>query len=304
MPNTSINGVAKICFAKASCICTKTSLYLLFLPLSFRTSASCFVLTCHANERRESLLQLPLMALRVVQKQLVFPQKVFFTNIVNMHVNTGKKIRCAVAGNKHAAYLCGLLFFALFFCGCAKIPVQSVPLADALQAEGERMHQLNVVLLNRLFAQKHEEISRFIKEEYAPKAVARYLAAVDKSFPNTDYKKEFLPLMQAIAPQIDARRDSLTAVLELHKEKLASKLNADYQIFNNAALSLKMLLQSAVKVDQQKLALLNQVKALSGNRIDFSNIETELDKFIHSAGNVGSNAVDLNNFMNQMLDKK
>jgi len=197
-----------------------------------------------------------------------------------------------------------LSFLFVFFFSCAKIPVQSVALADALQVEGERMHKLNLVFLNRIFSAKRETIEKFIKEEYTPKMVSDFTNKVIKEFPQTDFKKEFPDLLNALMPHINERRDSLVTALELQKEKVVEKLNTDFTVFNTAAFELKRLLESAVKVDKAKQGLFSQAKALSNNRIDFNSVEGALDKFIHSSGNVVNNADALNNVVNQLLNNK
>jgi hypothetical protein len=197
-----------------------------------------------------------------------------------------------------------LTIVVIFLLGCARIPVQSVALADALQVEGERMHRLNLMLLNRIFSAKRETIETFIRDEYTPVVVAAFTRKVEKEAPNTDFKKEFPDLLNALSPEISKRRDSLVNALELQQEKLVDKLNTDYTVFNNAAFELRKLLESAVKVDRGKQALFDQAKALSDNRLDFNSIEGALDKFIHSAGSVGNNIHELNTFINQSINKK
>jgi hypothetical protein len=195
-------------------------------------------------------------------------------------------------------------FLILFFFGCAKIPVQSVMLADALKAEGERMHKLNLTLLDRVFSAKKSTIDKFINEEYAPEVIKNFINIINTNQPNTDFKKEFPELMQAIMPKINARKDSLINALEIQKEKIIDKLDTDYKVFDDAALELKHLLESAVKIDKENQALLNNAKELSNNKIDFNRLENAFDKFITSTGNVSANIVALNNDINQILDNK
>jgi hypothetical protein len=197
-----------------------------------------------------------------------------------------------------------LAFLILFFLGCAKIPVQSVMLADALKVEGERMHKLNLTLLNRTFSAKRSEIDKFINDEYAPEVIKNFINIINTNQPGTDFKKEFPELMQAIMPKINARKDSLMNALEVQKGKIIDKLDADYKVFDNAALELKNLLESAVKIDKEKQALLNNAKELSNNKIDFNRLENAFDKFITSTGNVSANVVALNNDINEILDTK
>jgi hypothetical protein len=197
-----------------------------------------------------------------------------------------------------------LSFLAFFIFGCAKIPVQSIALADALQSEGERMHKLNLVFLNRIFMAKRETIEKFIKEDYAPKVVENMMGKLNEAEFKAKLKDDLPEFTSAVTSVVSQRRDSLVNALELQKEKVVDKLSTDYNIFNNAAFELKRLLESAVKIDKEKQALFNQAKALSANRLDFNGLENTLDKFIHSSGNVGNNIDVLNNAINQLLNTK
>ncbi len=195
-----------------------------------------------------------------------------------------------------------LLLFFLF--SCARLPVQSVALTDALQTEGERMHKMNVLFLNRIFDGKRQTIEKFIKEEYTPMVVAEFTKSVEERFPEMDYKKRFPDLFNLLSPRINKRRDSLITALELQKEKLVDKLNADYSVYNTAAIELKNLLASNAKVNQQREQIFNQIKTLSNNRLDFNSIDEALDRFIHTGGSVANNINLLNNLIHQTLTNK
>lgn len=192
-----------------------------------------------------------------------------------------------------------LTFWLLFAFGCAKIPAGSVTLADALQKEGERMHTLNLSLVNRMFSDKREAIDRFINGEYTLTVADNFIKKVQ----TTDFKKDFPEMVQALLPEINARRDSLVKVLELQREKITDKLNTDFNAFNTAAVSLKLMLQSAVKLNKEQQALFDQVKTLSNTRIDLVSIEGALDRFVNSAGNVGGKIVDIDSSINNILKK-
>jgi len=192
-----------------------------------------------------------------------------------------------------------LSLWLLFSFGCAKIPAGSVTLADALQREGERMHSLNLVLVNRMFSDKREAIDRFINGDYTLTVADNFIKKVQ----TTDFKKDFPEMVQAILPEVNARRDSLVKVLELQREKITDKLMTDYNAFNTAAVALKLMLESAVKVTREQQALFEQVKTLSNTKLDFVSIEGALDRFVNSAGNVGGKIVDIDSSINNILKK-
>jgi hypothetical protein len=204
----------------------------------------------------------------------------------------------------HMRRILDIFILLSFVAGCAKIPVQSVALADALQVEGERMHRLNTIFLNRIFLSKRDEIEKFIKEQYAPMVVQNMMKGVNEADFKANLKTDLPEFTSAVTGVVNTRRDSLVTALELQKEKIVEKLNADYAVYNTGALELKRLLESAVKVDKEKQALFTQAKTLSNNRIDFTSLEAAIDKFIHASGNVGNNAQDLNNIINRLLTNK
>lgn len=45
---------------------------------------------------------------------------------------------------------------------CAKLPIESITLTEAIIDEGNRMHELNILLVNKMFKSKSEEIDRSV----------------------------------------------------------------------------------------------------------------------------------------------
>ena len=182
--------------------------------------------------------------------------------------------------------------------GCAKIPAGSVTLADALQTEGERMHNLNLLLLNNVFREKRAALENVLSDQYAS-------SLIDHAFelnPNIE-KADFPDFLKAVTKKLIAKRDSLINVLETEKAKVTTKLNEDYNAFNTAAIALKLLLESALKVDTQRQAAFAQVKSLSNNKVDFPAIENALDDFVNSAGSAGADISGLKSKIDGALKK-
>jgi hypothetical protein len=184
-----------------------------------------------------------------------------------------------------------LVIFLILSAGCVKIPVQSVELADALQAEGQRMHKINLMLLNTMFNAKKKEVDRFVDQEYTPELTKDLMKIIPAG---TDIKSNLPDIMQAINTKVNVRKDSLITALEIQKEKLTDKLNTDYSVFENAVATLKRLLESATKVDKEKTALYEKAKQITNNQLDLGNVENALDRFIHSSGSAGNKINTLN----------
>ena len=189
----------------------------------------------------------------------------------------------------------GILFFS-----CAKIPVQSINLIEAVEEEGARMHGINTALLHSMFREKKEKINQFIELEYTPAIVQNFKAQLPS---NTDYKADFAAMLQSLMPRINARKDSLLNALDEEQFRIMDKMDADYAVYQNAIGELKRLLQSATKIDAEKKKLFDTAKMVSSNRVDLAGIENALDRFIMSGGNVGSNIQKLNEAINNFIKK-
>jgi hypothetical protein len=191
-----------------------------------------------------------------------------------------------------------LLLILMVFTSCAKIPVQVVELSDALKDEGERMHQLNLTLVNKLFFEKRHLINQFMVNEYTPE----YLKDFKSILPDdVDYEKDFDELVQAAYPRINATRDSLIGVLEGQKNVITDKLNADYKVFSDAFGEMQNLLRSASKLNQQRSEVYQNIKSLTNNKIDIAAVENAVDKFIKDAGSIAGKADAFKNTINSLI---
>ena len=191
------------------------------------------------------------------------------------------------------------LFCLIIITSCAKLPIQTITLTDAIINEGKRMHELNVSLINKMFNDKREKIDVFIKNEYTPKYLEEFIKRIPDS---VDFEEEFPNMIQSIIPQINFRRDMMQNALETQRIKLVTKLNADYKVFEEASTELKKLIESGVKVNEERKMAFEQVNSLTQNKIDLNQIETEIDKFIIKSGDVSRNIIDLNSTINSLLN--
>jgi hypothetical protein len=188
--------------------------------------------------------------------------------------------------------------------GCARIPAESVQLNNAIMMEGERMHNLNISLVNELFAEKQRAVSEFIERDYIPAIVKNFTGLVNPE----DINAENLPdILLAIIPEITSRRDGMIQTLEEQRLKLVTKMNADYQVYYDASVTINNLLQSAVEVDKERAAFNDRIKQLSGQKIDLNKVEMSVDAFISKAGISGSieaAIADLDNAISEIINQQ
>ena len=191
-----------------------------------------------------------------------------------------------------------LFFFCLLVASCAKIPIQAVELSDALKDEGERMHLLNLALIDKIFQEKRHMVNEFITNEYTPAYIDNFKKLLP---PGTDFKAEFSEIIQAINPRINATKDSLLTTLNEQKAGVINKLNEDFKVYSSAFSEMQNLLRSAAKLNQQQSGVYQQIKTLSNNRINLEGIDKALNKFIRDAGSIGEKASLLTSTINSFL---
>ncbi len=171
---------------------------------------------------------------------------------------------------------------------CARMPIQAVELSHALKDEGQRMHEMNVLLVEYVFNEKKHLVNEFTNNEYSPALIENFKSLLPAG---TDFKKDLLEIMQAINPKIEERRDSLLQVLQQQKNAITQKLNTDYTVYGEAFSAMQNLLVSAGKLNSQREGVYANVKALSNNRINLQGIDNALNQFIKGAGAVGEKSV-------------
>lgn len=193
-----------------------------------------------------------------------------------------------------------ILIILVITASCARIPVQSIDLMVRIQNEGERMHKINVSLINLVLNEKKQKINNYIRIDYTPK----YLEEFTKNIPeNIDIKKELPNILNVSYQKINERRDAMQNALEIIRIKILDGLNEDQKVFQSACTELKMLLESSIKVDEERKKLLNQASQLVQNRVDFNQLESVIDKFIQESGDWGQDINQLNENINNLLNK-
>lgn len=191
----------------------------------------------------------------------------------------------------------GLGFTSL---SCIRIPLQSITLSERIQEEGARMHQLNLLLIHQLFAEKKARVNDFIKTDYTPSIIQKMTSDVDEDL---DIKLELPQIMAAAIPVINERQYSMQMALDSAKIKIIDQLNTDFAKYNMANTEMKKLLESAVKLNEEKKQLLNQSNWFKKKGIDYDQLAELLDRFVNSSGNIGGLIVNLNKDLNKILNQ-
>jgi hypothetical protein len=173
-------------------------------------------------------------------------------------------------------------------------------LSERIQEEGARMHQLNLLLIQQLFSEKKARVNDFIKNEYTPSIIHKMTSDLDEDL---DVKSELPQIMAAALPMINERQYAMQMALDSAKIKIVDQLNADFTKYNMANAEMKKLLESAVKLNEEKKQLLNQSNWFKRKGIDYDQLAELLDRFIYSSGNIGGLIVNLNKDLNKVLNQ-
>ncbi|OYZ02560.1 MAG: hypothetical protein B7Y37_01855 [Sphingobacteriia bacterium 28-36-52] len=191
----------------------------------------------------------------------------------------------------------GLGFTSL---SCTRIPLQSITLSERIQEEGTRMHQLNLLLINQLFTEKKARVNDFIKSDYTHSIIQKMTNDLDEDI---DVKLELPQIMAAAIPVINERQYTMQMALDSAKIKIVDQLNTDFAKYNMANTEMKRLLESAVKLNEEKKQLLNQSNWFKKKGIDYDQLAELLDRFVSSSGNIGGLIVNLNKDLNKVLNQ-
>ncbi len=191
-----------------------------------------------------------------------------------------------------------LLIICIAFGACARIPIEAVQLSDALKDEAERMHNLNLALVDKMFKEKTYLINEFVTNEYTPAFIENFKSKLPAGI---DFKSNFTEMMQAIYPRINATKDSLVNVLDEQRTGIVNKLNVDYKVFSGAYTEMQNLLRSANKLSQERTDVFAQLKTLSNNHFDLENVDKALNNFITGGGTIASKALMLTNTIQSLI---
>ena len=193
---------------------------------------------------------------------------------------------------------CIVIYTVIAICfiisSCAKLPVESVALTQYIADEGERMHQLNILLINAKFAEKRVQIDEFIQKEYLLTLLKPAFDALDKD----DDPKEVIPVIINLAiSKLEARRSQMKEELESVRVQLITKTQENYQDFSQATFELKKLLKSAIKVNEERGKLLDEVKSFSKNKIDLNMLDATFDNYLSKGGKAGELILNMNEIL-------
>jgi hypothetical protein len=174
-----------------------------------------------------------------------------------------------------------LLIVTTLFLSCASIPNATSILTKDVIDEGDAMHQLNISLVNQLFNEKRARLNTFITNKYTPAIIKKYQHLLPQYL---DYKKELPNIIEAIIPVINRKRDSLQDLLLNQQQKIVSGLNTNFISYSKATSSLQNLINSAVKEKNAEQAALAEINQLTGNKLNFKQIENKLDSLLNKTG--------------------
>ena len=173
------------------------------------------------------------------------------------------------------------LVLTTLFLSCASIPGSTSKLTKSVIDEGDAMHQLNISLVNQLFNEKRARLNTFITNKYTPAIIKKYQTLLPQ---DVDYKKELPNIIEAIIPVINRKRDSLQDLLLNQQQKIISNLNTNFISYAKATSSLQNLINSAVKAKEAEENALESINQLTGNKLNFKQIESKLDSLLNKTG--------------------
>lgn len=163
------------------------------------------------------------------------------------------------------------------------------------------MHELNITLVNALFAEKKAQVSSFIQQNYTPSIIDNYF----KQLPNQSFtKKETADIITSLIPEINKQKDDMLAALEKSRVKLITRLDNDHISFVIGSNSLKDLLASASKLQDANAKLGVNITKATGSKINMAAITKALDKLLLSGGDLSNKINTLYTDIDNILEKQ
>lgn len=174
------------------------------------------------------------------------------------------------------------IFIVFLIYSCASIPPATATLTHEVIDEGKQMHQLNLILVHKIFDLQKEKLNLFITQQYIPKFVANF---EQKLPPTLDYKTELPNILNSVIPIITKKRDSLQNLIEAERNATVNKLNNKYIVYTEASNSLQNLVNSIVKLKERQGAIVSEINKMTNSKLDLKKFETNLDSTLIKSGN-------------------
>jgi hypothetical protein len=185
----------------------------------------------------------------------------------------------------------------LVIVSCASIPASTSTLSKEIIKEADGMHQLNVSLVNQLYAEREQRINDFISYQYTPALLVNYQKLLPDSI---DYKTELPNILKSIVPVINKKRDSLQGILSKEQQNIIQQLNANYSSYTTSSTALQGLIDSAVKLKASESNALTALENLTGvSSGTVSNIESKLEKLLTDSGTTIDQLLQITNSLKQ-----
>ena len=186
--------------------------------------------------------------------------------------------------------------------GCASIPKESVKLSQEVGKGIASYHEAYTNLLNEYFSQKRTVINSFILNKYLPKYMENIKSELKAAGEDPEKLHPFI--VRDIVKDISEKRDKMHEELEKSRIALIDAVFKDYLLLTNANSTITGLLQSAVDVDEAASSLTGTIKTLSGNQIDFDEIETKFNEYLLDAGSLSNKNISLYENVKEILKGK
>ncbi|OUS12577.1 hypothetical protein A9Q93_10135 [Nonlabens dokdonensis] len=181
----------------------------------------------------------------------------------------------------------------LLLISCASIPASTSTLSKEVIKEANGMHELNLVLIDQLYAERSQRVNDFITYRYTPALLSNY----EKLLPaGLDYKEELPNILQSVVPVINKKRDSMQDVLNVEKQTLVKELNANFTTYTTSTAALQGLIDSAVKLKESESNAITALENLTGvSPGTVTNIDARLEKLLSQSGNTIDQLLQLTN---------
>ena len=153
--------------------------------------------------------------------------------------------------------------------GCATVPIESVSASRQLEENLETLRQNNLLLLNAWYNLSVD----YWTDKVGREGPDKILAAAKKNGSSIDLTKDYGELVQKV---LEEYRKNFLATLNTSYQTYHDAINEDYAITINGVQKLTNLLQSIVKVNAERTALIESIRSELQVRDGITKVQSQL----------------------------
>jgi methyl-accepting chemotaxis protein len=196
--------------------------------------------------------------------------------------------------------------------GCVSIPPEAPQLSVEIGKRIAAIEDSNIVLLNKFFQQKRDEVDRFVQEEWVPEfaeqvfsdpKISRVWNQIVASGNTTDRLEFIVRTGPKLQKKINSKRTELIKPLDDLERAIERRLRDEYRLVMSMNSTVTSFLLSAAKVAESRNQLLEQA-GINQEKVDglIDQTDQTVSRLLDSAEDAQDKVSKGKNFLNEISE--